>query len=366
MYSFYKYLKPPWLEISLLILLFLISYTALGLISLGMETPPGGMPAVNIFILLLGFFLFSFMIATIAVISGIGGGVLFTPVMLAFTPIDSLIIRATGLVVAMFSGLISTGPHMKRGIGNLRMSILFAVAYGTGAFFGAQGSIFVWRYLGEEGEAAIRIALGIIIALVAAYFIFGGQKLEWPKIETVDRFTRWLNLSQSYYEPSLDRVLEYKVTRAGYALAAIFFVGIISGFFGLGAGWAIVPVQNLVMGVPLKVAAANSTILIGMGDCIAVWPYLLAGALIPLFVAPWVVGLVLGGRLGAFLLYRVKAEFVRLLLIAILFFTSISLVIRGLEILEIIRELPGYVSILIFAAILLFVMRSYFKSNCRG
>jgi len=65
-------------------------------------------------------------------------------------------------------------------------------------------------------------------------------------------------------------------------------VGVISGFFGLGAGWAIVPVMNLIMGVPLKVAAACSGILIGMGDCISVWPYLLAGAIIPLFAAAMV------------------------------------------------------------------------------
>lgn len=359
----HKYLKSPWLEIIILIALLIISYSTFALLAYGSETPPGGMPALNIFALLLGFFFLSLLIATIAVISGIGGGVLFTPVMLAFTSIDSLIVRATGLVVAMFSGLISTGPHMQSGLGNLKTSILFAIFYGLGAFSGAQGSIFVWKYLGAAGEAAIRITLGMIILLVATYFILGGKKLEWPQVRQADKFTCCLNLSQAYYEPSLGKVVECKPTRAGYAFIAIFFVGILSGFFGLGAGWAIVPVQNLLMGLPLKVAAANSTVLIGMGDAIAVWPYLLAGALIPLFVAPWVAGLVLGGRLGACLLHRVEASFVRHLLIAILFFTSISLVLKGLEILAIIKEVPGYVSLLIFLVIILLVLRAYFRNK---
>lgn len=357
-----KVLRSQWLEIGILIILFLFFYSALALISFGMEAPEGGMPAINIFALLFGFFSFSFIIAIVAVIAGIGGGVLFTPIMLAFTPVDSLIIRATGLIVAMFSGLISTGPFMKWGIGNLRMCILFAFSYGLGAFVGAQGAIYVWTYSGAEGEAAIRIALGIIIAVVAVYFFLGGKKIEWPQVSHVDRFTKWLDLSQPYYEYSLNKVVDYKVTRAAYALIAILFVGIISGFFGLGAGWAIVPVQNLVLGVPLKVAAANSSILLGMGDCIAIWPYLLAGAVIPLFAAPWLAGKVLGGLLGAHLLIKIKANFVRQLLIGILVFTSFGLITKGLEILGYIYRIAGYIYLIFFVMIFLWIINAI-KNN---
>ena len=58
-------------------------------------------------------FLLSVLVAIISVIAGVGGGVIFTPLMLAFTSIDTLIIRSTGLVVAMFSGLVATGPFMR-------------------------------------------------------------------------------------------------------------------------------------------------------------------------------------------------------------------------------------------------------------
>ena len=57
-------------------------------------------------------FLLSFFVAIISVIAGVGGGVIFTPLMLAFTSVDTLIIRSTGLVVAMFSGLVASGPFM--------------------------------------------------------------------------------------------------------------------------------------------------------------------------------------------------------------------------------------------------------------
>ena len=60
-------------------------------------------------------FVLSFLVAILSVIAGVGGGVIFTPLMLAFTSIDTLIIRSTGLVVAMFSGLVASGPFMREG-----------------------------------------------------------------------------------------------------------------------------------------------------------------------------------------------------------------------------------------------------------
>jgi len=344
--------KSPWLELSVMLAVVTMSYLALLLISRGAATPPGGMPATSIVGLLFGCFLLSFAIAIIAVPAGIGGGVLFTPLMLAFTPVDSLIIRATGLIVATFSGLVSTGPFMKSRVGNLKLSIYCCCGYGIGGFLGAQGALWVADRMGVTGEGLIRIALGGIILAIAIYFIWGGVKREWPEVKEVDRFTQWLGLPQPYYEQSLGKVVDYRVTRARWGLLAVCGVGLISGFFGLGAGWAIVPTINLIMDVPLKVAAASSGILRGMGDCITVWPYLLAGAIIPLFVAPWLVGQVIGGMIGAHVLIRVRAKSIRYVLIGIMFFSSFGLVTRGLVSLGYISAVPGAVQV----AVLLIIM----------
>jgi hypothetical protein len=286
--------------------------------------------------------------------------------MLAFTSVDSLIIRATGLIVAMFSGLVSTGPFMRRGLANLRICIFCAAAYGIGAFSGAQGAIYVAKHLGETGEGVVRLALGIILFSLAVYFIVGGKKIEWPEVKRVDGFTKWLKLSQPYYEQSLGKVVDYPLTRGAWVLGAIIGVGMLSGFFGLGAGWAIVPAQNVIMAVPLKVAAANSGVLLGMGDCIAVWPYLLMGAIIPLFAAPWLVGQVLGGLLGALILIRVKAGFVRFLLIGFMFFACFGLLTKGLGMLGIIGKVPLWVNGVVFLVIFAWCTRAIIKFTRAG
>jgi uncharacterized membrane protein YfcA len=286
--------------------------------------------------------------------------------MLAFTPVDSLIVRATGLIVAMFSGLVSTGPFMKGGLANLKICIFCAAAYGVGAFGGAQGAIYVAQHLGETGEGLVRLALGVILCSLAVYFLVGGKKIEWPEVKKVDGFTKKLKLSQPYHEVSLNKVIDYPLTRAGWVLGAIIGVGLLSGFFGLGAGWAIVPAQNVIMAVPLKVAAANSGVLLGMGDCIGVWPYLLMGAIIPVFAAPWLVGQVLGGLLGALILIRVKAGFVRYLLIGFMFFACFGLLTKGLGMLGVIGAVPVWLNGLVFLVIFAAVTRAVIKFTRSG
>ena len=76
-----KLFKSPWLEVNIMLAVLILCYIGLALIGWGAETPAGGMSGKAIWGWLLGFFLLSFGIAMVAVIGGIGGGVLFTPFM---------------------------------------------------------------------------------------------------------------------------------------------------------------------------------------------------------------------------------------------------------------------------------------------
>lgn len=357
--------KSPWLELLVMLGFVVIGYAGMTLVSIGSDTPEGGMSAMSIVALLFGFFLLSFLIAVIAVIAGIGGGLIYTPIMLAFTNVNSLIIRATGLIVAMFSGLISTGPFMRSGLGNLKLTLVACTGYGLGAFSGASLAFIAADMMGDSGEAVIRLMLGGLVLGVGIYLLTGGKKLEWPEVKKVDRFTRFFNIPLPYYEPSMGKVMDYKVKKAWGGMLVMFGVGLISGFFGMGAGWATVPALNLVMGVPIKVAAACSGVILGMGDCIGVWPYILAGAIIPLFVAPWLAGQVIGGLLGAHLLVNMKSGFIRYILIGISLFTAFSLFTRGLTDLDVIGDIPfaitGVVFLLIMAGVILSVSGKFPK-----
>jgi uncharacterized membrane protein YfcA len=91
---------------------------------------------------------------------------------------------------------------------------------------------------------------------------------------------------------------------------------LLAGMFGLGAGWANVPVLNLVMGVPLKVSVATSKFLLSITDTSAAWIYLNRGCVIPLIAVPSIVGLMLGSILGVRILAVAKPKFIRYMVIS--------------------------------------------------
>jgi uncharacterized membrane protein YfcA len=309
-----------------LALLLLCSGAAYAADSAGQTNQTIGMSPLVFSLLLL---LVSTVIGIIAPLGGVGGGVIFTPLMMGFTPIDSFIIRATGLLVAMFGSLRLSRPYLSRGVANMRLLLFAGVPYSISAVVGALMAGYVKTTAGESGEAVIRLALGLLVISVALLVLFGGKRVEYPEVKKVDGLTRKLSLGMSYWEASLDKVISYSVTRAPIGILLFCGVGVISGLFGMGAGWATVPVLNLVMLVPLKVAATSSSVLIGIGDTAAVWPYMTGGGIFPLFAVPCIVGMVLGAGIGSRIMLRVRPAFVRWVIIAAMFGSGIKLALDG-------------------------------------
>ena len=276
-------------------------------------------------------FLCSVLIAVIAVIAGVGGGVIFTPILLAFTSIDTLIIRSTGLVVAMFSGLVSTGPLMRKGLADVKLVFLGALPIIVGGMLGSIAAISLAKHLGETSDGIVRLMLGLLLVFIAMLFIFSGKSMEYPTARPADNLAMKLKLRHSYWEDSLKSTISYKAIHIKMAMFLFLVVGFTGGFFGLGGGWAVVPVLNLIMSIPLKVATASSGVLLALGNAAAIWPYINAGALIGVVAAPWMLGQVVGGIIGAHILASVKASIVRNILITMLLASSLKLIGRGIE-----------------------------------
>jgi uncharacterized membrane protein YfcA len=345
----------------------ILSFAGLGLLSLvPRELASGEMANTGIAAILFGLFMLSVAIAMISVIAGIGGGVIFTPIMLAFTGVNSVVVRGTGLIVAMFSGLISTGIFIKKRIGNYRLCLILTLSQGFGALAGSTLAVSTAAGTGTTGEGFLRAGLGLILLAISVYFVLGGRRLEWPSIKKVDRFTRMLKLDGHYLEESTGQELNYQVIRAPLGIILVFLVGVLGGFFGMGGGWAITPSLNLGMGIPLKLAAANSGVILGIGSCVSVWPYAFAGGIIPFFALPWLSGQVIGGFIGSYVLARIKVQAIRFVLIGIMAFTSFGLLAKGLEQLKIMGSIPPIVQVIVFVFTTTATIIAAFISSKRG
>ncbi len=272
------------------------------------------------------------LIGIFAVLAGVGGGVIFTPLMLGFTPIDSYIVRSTGLFIAMVGSIIAGRQYLRYGIANYKLVLLAAVPYTLFAVIGALIAGYLYTVTGEIGESVLRGLLGLIVIAIGLLFIFAGKQMEYPEVDRVDSFTAIFDLGTSYEEKSLNRIIDYKITNLGIGMPLFCVAGLISGMFGLGAGWAIVPIFNLAMMVPLKVAATCSTIMISIGDSAAVWPYILGGGLFPIVTVPCMSGMIIGAFVGSRIMVKVKPGIVRWLIIGVMFLAGIRLIIKALTI----------------------------------
>jgi len=128
------------------------------------------------------------------------------------------------------------------------------------------------------------------------------------------------------------REVAWQVHRTPLGLFLFLLIGVLAGMFGLGAGWANVPVLNLVMGAPLKVSAATSGFILSLVDSSAAWVYLNRGAVLAIIAVPSVVGMMLGAQIGARLLKVVPAALVRKLVIGLLLFAGLRALLKGLQI----------------------------------
>jgi uncharacterized membrane protein YfcA len=264
----------------------------------------------------------TFLMGIVAVLGGVGGGVLFVPIISGFFPFHLDFVRGCGLLVAL-SGALAAGPGLLRtNLASLRLAIPAALIASSCAIIGAMVGLALPTHIVQTALGAT--ILGIVVLMLMA------RKSEMPDVERADKLSSALRICGFYTEESTGERINWKVHRTPAGLISFIAVGIMAGMFGLGAGWANVPVLNLLMGAPLKISVATSKFLLSITDTSAAWIYLNQGCVIPMMVVPSLVGIMLGSFIGVRILRVAKPAFVRWIVIALLLFAGAKALTKGL------------------------------------
>jgi hypothetical protein len=267
-------------------------------------------------------FVVTFVMGILAVLGGVGGGVLFVPIVSGFFPFHLDFVRGTGLLVAL-SGALAAGPGLlKANLASLRLTIPVALIASTCAIIGAMIGLALPTHI-------IQVCLGATILGICALML-AAKKSEFPVVAKADRLSTALRIYGVYREQSTGQTINWKIHRTPFGLCLFIVIGIMAGMFGLGAGWANVPVLNLVMGAPLKISVATSKFLLSITDTSAAWIYLNQGCVIPMMVVPSLVGIMLGSFVGVRILKVAKPAFIRWMVIGILAFAGAKALHKGI------------------------------------
>jgi uncharacterized membrane protein YfcA len=264
----------------------------------------------------------TFVMGIFAVLGGVGGGVLYVPIISGFFPFHLDFVRGTGLLVAL-SGALAAGPGLlKANLASLRLAIPVALIASTMAIVGAMVGLALPTNI-------VQIALGgTILGIVA--IMLTAKKSALPDVKQADNLSSALRICGVYTDQG--EIINWKVHRTIPGLLTFIIIGFMAGMFGLGAGWANVPVLNLMMGAPLKISVATSKFLLSITDTSAAWIYMNKGCLIPMMVVPSLIGIMLGSFVGVRILKVAKPAFIRWMVIIILAFAGIKALSKGLGI----------------------------------
>lgn len=264
----------------------------------------------------------SFALGIVAVLSGVGGGVLFVPIIGGFFPFHLDFVRGAGLLLAL-SGALSAAPSLlASGLASLRLAMPFALVGSIASIGGALLGLAL-------PTRVVQVALGLTILAIAA-LMWRVRRSEHPGIARSDRLAAALGLHGVYRDPVSGTELSWQTQRTLAGLVAFAGVGLLAGLFGLGAGWANVPALNLLLGAPLKVSVATSGVMLSVIDTSAAWVYLHRGAVLPVLAVPSIVGVMLGAKIGARLLRIAPAARVRQLVICLLLLAGTRAMLSGL------------------------------------
>lgn len=214
--------------------------------------------------------MFGTLIGILLGLVGGGGSILTVPILVYVLGAGVHEATATSLVIVGATALAGAIPHAREGRVALPAALTFGGAGVAGAFAGT------WLNARASGPV-ILLLFGILMLVVAARMTFRGQ----PPARTASEAGRGFRWPM---------------------LAAGLVVGVMTGFFGVGGGFLIVPALVLVLGFPMRLAIGTSLVIIAINSGAGVLAHLPAGGfdlrLALLFVVGGFAGATIGGRLA--------------------------------------------------------------------
>jgi uncharacterized membrane protein YfcA len=250
---------------------------------------------------------------------GIGGGVFLVPFLNAWFGLDFKTAAAISLVTVIATSSAVSAGTTGRNLINLRLGMLLEVA-------SAAGSVAAAVTIAHISNVTLERGFAVLAALIAVLMI---TRLERRNV-IVDTTVETGPLGGRFHDEESGGAVVYRVRRLPVALAVSFIAGNVSAAFGIGGGILKVPVLTAWCGIPMRVAAATSSLMIGVTAVASVPIQFADGYINPPLAAAAVLGVLLGSQGGLWVGARTRAKWSKALMAIVLIMVSIIYLRRSL------------------------------------
>ena len=292
---------------------------------------------------------------------GLGGGILIVPLLTFGFNLSIREAVAISLVCVIVTSSASAGVYLQRQVANLRLGMTLELFTALGALVGgliafslsdrilaglfAVLLVYVAISMIRRREPAKRTDVAPAVAPPTPPGVPPAEASE-ELAAAVPPIVDDLAVAAAVEEPPagaptsrmseapptvLDQLStpDYRVRNLGPGIVGSLAAGVISALLGVGGGIIKVPLMNLLMGVPLRVATATSNLMIGVTASASAIVYLLRGGIDPLVAGPTAVGVFVGASIGSRIAHRVDVRVLRTLFIIVLIYTAVQMALRA-------------------------------------
>jgi uncharacterized membrane protein YfcA len=235
---------------------------------------------------------------------------------------------AASIVAVIATSLGGGNVYVRRHLADIRLGLLLALATVPGGVVGALLATSVpARFLAG--------VFAVVLAFSAYRMIASRGSPTAPRVQSAGDQDRRGGGSRAqhaepasrfrseYLEASTGETIHYRVVRAPIGVAVSSIAGLVSGMLGVGGGIVQVPVMNLIMHVPIKVATTTSTYIIGITAMAGAFVYYnnfhsvphgspsSQSYVDPILAVPVTIGVFIGASVGSRVLGRVSQRALR-------------------------------------------------------
>ena len=247
---------------------------------------------------------------------GLGGGVIFVPVLMLIFGLEPTEAVAISLIGIIAGSVGASTVLVDKGLSNVRLGLLLEITTCVGAIAGA----IIATYLDSW----------ILMVLFSVIIIYSGIRMIVNPERTVEPTTgEDTAMTFRYTDESVGEDVRYEVQNVGSGMGLCTIAGALSSMTGVGGGAVKVPLMNIHMHVPMKAASSTSSYMIGITAFSGAITYFFAGEVILAYAACVAIGAFVGSLVGARYARKVPAKHLRKYFSIVLFIMAVLVLLQA-------------------------------------
>lgn len=250
-------------------------------------------------------------------LTGLGGGVVVTPVLTLLLGVDFHYAIGATLVSVIATSSGAAAAFVKEGFSNIRVGMFLEIATTLGAVAGAHLTAVL-------PTSALAVIFGAVLLYSAWHSL---QRPSLNKDSPPDPLAVRLKLDGAY--PGPQGPVHYHVRRVKTGFSVMFGAGMLSGLLGIGSGAMKVLAMDQAMRIPFKVSTTTSNFMIGVTAAASAGVYLAKGYINPGLAMPVMLGVLTGSLLGAPRLMSAKTRALRILFAVVVGVLAVEMIYNG-------------------------------------